>query len=131
MIEIWYTDLQGIERGPFAFEFTPAKESVDANRRMLEMTTTSWLSFRKHDGSTLLYFSHLMTYRGAIAKIEYGIDRNTPNKNFRFSAWNKPGVAPITANMKLYLKVPGSSRYATIQLTYKNGDKSEVIRIDR
>ncbi len=130
-IEIWYTDLQGIERGPFAFEFTPAKESVDANRRLLEMTTTSWLSFRKHNNSNLLYFSHLMAYRGAIEKIQYGLDTNTPNKNFKFSAWNKPGIAPITANMKLYLKVPRGTRYATIQLTYKNGDKSEVIRIDR
>lgn len=130
-IEIWYTDLQGIERGPFPFDFVPVKESVDANRRLLEMTTTSWLSFIKFNGSTLLYFSHLMTYRGVIEKIEYGVDKNTPDKNFRFPAWNKPGLAPITANMKLYLNVPQSASYATIQLTYKNGDKSEIYRIDR
>jgi len=95
------------------------------------MTTTSWVSFWDYDGSALLYFTHLLSYRGALLKIEYGLNRETPNKKFKFPMWKKPGLAPINANTKAYLKVPKSTRYASVRLTYKNGDKSDTVRFER
>ena len=131
-IQVWYTDLQGVQRGPFDFKFEKKKESDSGNRRILEMTTTSWVSFRDNNGSTLLYFTHLLSYRGALEKIEYGLNRGTPNKTFKFPVWKKSGIAPISAGMKMYLKVPKSTRYVTIRLSYKNGgSKSGIVRFDR
>ena len=129
-IELRYRDAGGTLRGPFAFAFEARKESADSNRRMLEATTTSWLSFRDYDGKRLLYFSHLMTYRGAIERIRYGLNSDQPNRTYRFPAWRKPGIAPVDASTPLYLTVPRSTRFATVQLTYKDGSESPVYRND-
>tara|TARA_R110001592_G_scaffold337300_1_gene623659 strand:- start:277280 stop:278908 length:1629 start_codon:yes stop_codon:yes gene_type:complete len=131
LIEIRYTDLAGAEQGPFEFDFEAKKASADSNRNMLEMTSTSWVSFRDYDRKVLLYFSHLMVYRGALSKIQYGVDREVPNKDFSFPNWNKTGLATIDANTKVYITVPRSTSYVTVQLTYKNGDKSPITRFDR
>jgi len=130
-IQIRYTDLSGAEQGPFEFAFAGKKESVDANRRLLEATSSSWLSFQEYDRKPLLYFSMLMTYRGALSKIEYGLNTATPNKVFRFPAWKKGGLAPIDAKTPTFIKVPSNTRYATVRLTYKGGDKSPIMRFDR
>ncbi|MCB1844076.1 MAG: hypothetical protein KDI09_14025, partial [Halioglobus sp.] len=68
-IEIRYRDANSVLQGPFAFPFKGRQQSADANRRILESTNTSWVSFRDYNGKRLLYFSHLMTYRGSIAEI--------------------------------------------------------------
>jgi len=130
-IEIRYVDLSGVEQGPFEFAFEASKESDDGNRRILEMTSTSWLSFRKYDGKVLLYFTHLLSYRGALSKIEYGVNRDTPNKAFDFPSWNKSGLAPIDGRAPVTITVPSRTSYVTARLTYKNGDKSPVTRFDR
>lgn len=131
VIEIRYTDLADAKQGPFEFTFEPKQESEDVGQRMLEMTETSWLSFRDYDGKALLYFTHLMVYRGSIEKIEYGLDRATPNKRFKFPAWNKSGIATIDAKTPSYIKVSRKTSYASLQLTYKNGEKSPIVRFDR
>lgn len=130
-IEVWYTDLQGVERGPYEFKFVAKAQSNDSNRRMLEMTSTSWVALQDNGGSTLLYFTHLLTYRGALTKIEYGLNRATPNKRFKFPAWRKSGVAPVDASMTMYVKVPKSTRYVTVRLSYKDGGKSDIVRFER
>jgi hypothetical protein len=130
-IEIRYLDANGNEQGPFEFAFTAQKESDDGNRRILEMTSTSWVSFRDYEGNTLLYFSHLLTYRGSLATITYGLDTDTPDQEFDFPAWDQPGFAQIDGSFPIYLAVPNNTRFATIQLTYKNGDKSAIVRFDR
>lgn len=129
-IEIRYRDANGVLQGPYDFDFKGKQESADANQRILESTTTSWVSFRDYDGKRLLYFTHLMSYRGSIKTIEYGLNTQTPNKRFRFPVWRKAGMAPIDAKTPMYKSVPRSTRYVTVQLTYKDGSKSAVQRFD-
>jgi len=129
-IEIRYRDVNGIVQGPYGFDFKGKQESSDANQRILESTTTSWVSFRDYDGKRLLYFTHLMSYRGSIKTIEYGLNSEKPNKRFRFPVWRKAGMAPIDANTPMYTSVPRSTRFVTVQLTYKDGSKSAVQRFD-
>ena len=129
-VEISYRDGSGELHGPYVFLFKARAESEDANRRILEATTTSWLGFRDYDGKRLLYFSHLMPYRGSIKTIRYGLNSSTPTKTFRFPAWRKGGIAPIDERTPMYKTVPRSTRFATVQLTYKDGSKSAVQRFD-
>ncbi|MDP5071951.1 MAG: hypothetical protein NWQ45_13720 [Congregibacter sp.] len=129
-IEIRYRDANGILQGPFTFDFQATQQSTDANQRILESTTTSWVSFRDYDRKRLLYFTHLMSYRGSIKKIEYGLNSDTPTKSFRFPVWRKAGMAPIDANTPMYIDVPRSTRYVTVQLTYKDDSKSLIQRFD-
>ncbi len=129
-LEIRYRDINGALQGPYSFEFKGKQQSEDANQRILESTTTSWVSFRDYEGKRLLYFTHLMSYRGSIKKIQYGLNSAQPNKNFRFKPWNKAGMAPIDAKTPMYITVPRSTRYVSVQLTYKSGEQSAVQRFD-
>lgn len=131
VIEIRYTDASEIERGPYEFVFTAQKESDDGNRRILEATSTSWLSFRDYDGSVLLYFTHLLSYRGALSKIEYGLNQESPNQTFDFPVWDKPGIAMLDGSFPMFLTVPENTTFATVRVTYKSDDSSPIIRFDR
>lgn len=129
-IELSYRDAAGELQGPYTFEFKGKQQSEDANQRILESTTTAWLSFRDYDGKRLLYFTHLMSYRGSIARIDYGLNREKPNKRYVFPAWTKAGMAPLDASTPMYIAVPRGTRYATVQLTYKSGEMSAIQRFD-
>ncbi len=94
-ISVKYTDRNGTERGPFQFDFEPNAESWINDIKILQITSTSWLSFRDFDDKLLLYFTSLMSYRGALEKITYGLDKETPDTDFPFPAWNQPGTALI------------------------------------
>jgi hypothetical protein len=39
-------------------------------------------------------------------------------------------MAPIDAKTPMYITVPRSTRYVTVQLNYKNGEQSAVQRFD-
>ncbi|CAN0579799.1 unnamed protein product, partial [Ectocarpus sp. 12 AP-2014] len=62
--------------------------------------------------------------------IRYGLNKSKPSKNYRFPAWRKGGIATIDEKVPLFIKVPRSTRYVTVQLTYKDGDKSAIQRFD-
>lgn len=130
-ISIKYTDRNGAERGPFHFSFEPLAESWKNDIQLLQMTTNNWVSFRDYDGKLLLYFTTLLSYRGAVEKIAYGLDKEHPDTDFPFPAWDKPGTALITAEVQPYLSIPQETQFVTLQLTYKNGEKSEIVRIER
>ena len=126
-----YRDLRDIWQGPFELTFDPADEAFASNKRMLEMTRTSWLSFRDYDGKVLLYFSALMSYRGAIAEIRYGLNADNPAQRFAFKPWNKPGVATITPDMVIHFEVPPNTTHAVVQLRYKDDSQSAVVKFVR
>ncbi|MGB0748902.1 MAG: caspase family protein, partial [Magnetospiraceae bacterium] len=66
-IFIKYTDLQGETHGPFEIRFNPFSAQIDGHKDiLLRLTRNSWISFREWEGETLVYFSHLLTYRGAL-----------------------------------------------------------------
>jgi hypothetical protein len=88
------------------------------------------VSFRDYDRKRLLYFTHLMSYRGSLKTIEYGLNSETPSESFRFPVWRKAGMAPIDASTPMYITVPRSTRYVTVQLTYKDDSKSVIQRFD-
>ncbi|MCH6255322.1 hemolysin XhlA family protein [Puniceicoccaceae bacterium K14] len=130
-IEISYTDAAGQKHGPYDFEYAAQKESNSSDIRILEMTKNSWGSFRDYDGKVFFYFSHLMAYRGTLSKIEYGANEETPNREFKFPAWNKAGIALIDETVPTHIIAPSSTQYITVQLTYKSGEKSTIARITR
>ena len=130
-LSIQYIDGSGSERGVFTFPFQPEPESWKNDIKTLQITSTSWLSFRDFDGKLLLYFTGLMSYRGAIEKITYGLDKELPDTDFPFPAWDNAGTATIDGDFLPLITVPKETTFATVQLTYKDGSESEVVRFDR
>jgi len=71
----------------------------------------------------------LMTYRGILKKIEYGLDTEVPNKEWKFPPYEKAGLAPFSPDVKMFLDVPNDTKFATVQLTFKDDTKSEIVRV--
>jgi hypothetical protein len=117
--------------GPFLADFDPQAESLSQGKMLLNQTRTAWLSFRDFDGKTLLYFSHLISYRGSLSEIKYGIDSDQPTESFPFPEYDKPGFAPTDSSTNTYIEIPSDTQYVTAQITFKNGDKSSVERFNR
>ena len=62
-------------------------------RKILDMTADSWLSFRDFNG-LLVYYTHLMSYRCAIREVRIGIDSAVPNKVLKLPACDPATPAP-------------------------------------
>jgi len=62
-----------------AVNFDPEAALIHDQRKILDMTATSWLSFRECNG-LLVYYTPLMSYRCAIREVRVGIDSAVPDR---------------------------------------------------
>jgi len=92
------------------------------------MTKGSWLSFRDYDGKVLLYFTHLMSYRPVIKEIHYSLNSEALDKEYKFKPSDKMFIA---GDDVVYMSVPADTQYAAVQVTYKDGTKSDVQKVMR
>ena len=132
-LKLWvkYMDRQGREMGPWDFVLDPGTEAARGDKDILEMTKTSWISFREFDGRTLIYFTHLMSWRGGISRIYYGLDKENPDREFKFPAHKGVGTADLTADVPVYMKVPSGVKFITVRLVYFDQTQSDVVRYTR
>jgi hypothetical protein len=127
-IEVKYTDKNGATNGPYTLKFSTASEELAQGKQILEMTKGSWLSFRDYDGKVLLYFTHLLSYRPVIKEIRYSLNSEALDQNFKFKPNDKMFIA---GDDVVYLSVPADTQYAAVQITYKDGMKSDVQKVMR
>ncbi len=66
-------------QGPFPIKFDPEAALIRDQRKILDVTATSWLSLREFNG-LLVYYTHLKSYRCAIREVRIGIDTAVPNQ---------------------------------------------------
>jgi TIR domain len=124
-IQIRAVDLAGNTVGPFPIAFDPAAELERGDRRTLEMTAGSWLSFREFNG-LLVYYTQLMTYRCAIREMRIGVDSTVPNKVVQLGDCDPKHPYEIPANAQPYLKLPPTTQMVSVELTYRDGSVSET-----
>jgi hypothetical protein len=129
-IQIEYTDAGNEMRGPYELQFDPDKALMVWQRRILDMTRNGWVSFRDFDGRVLVYFTQLLSNRCALSEVAYGVNSPATPSTFGVPECNPrdPFAVPDT---KIFIEVPRNSQYMTVQLTFKDGTKSEAVRIDR
>jgi hypothetical protein len=127
-IEVKYTDKNGATNGPYTLKFSTASEQLAQGKQILEMTKGSWLSFRDYDGKVLLYFTHLLSYRPVIQEIRYSINSDAVDQVYKFKPSDKMFIA---GDDVVYITVPANSQYAAVQITYKDGTKSDVQKVMR
>lgn len=129
--EIKYVNASGVEMGPYQVEFDPVLATMEQSKQTLRLTKQSWVSFRDWDGKTLLYFTHLLSHRGVLTEIRYGIDKEEPDQRFDFPTYDKPGMAAISNDVAIHITVPDPAQFVTVQLSFKDGTKSEITRFER
>ncbi|WFU13806.1 caspase family protein [Bradyrhizobium sp. CB3481] len=124
-IQVRYVDANGDLQGPFPIRFDPEAALIRDQRKILDMTATSWLSFREFNG-LLVYYTHLMSYRCAIREVRVGIDSAVPDKVLKMPPCDPrdPSVIPHDANP--YLKLAPQTRSVSVELTYRDGSVSEI-----
>jgi hypothetical protein len=129
-IQVKYTDVGNEMRGPYALEFDPEKALFESQKKIIALTKNGWVSFRDYDGKLLVYFTHLLSTRCALREVTYGVNSESTPSVFEVPECNAkdPFSVPDT---KIFIEVPKNSRYLTVQLTFKDGTKSEAIRFDR
>ena len=130
-VEVKYIDRTGAERGPFKFDFKPKVSQLRNEISILEMLRTTWISYRDYDGKLLVYFTTLMSYRGALTRIEFGIDKDVPDQEWGFPEWDKPGGALITKDVPTFRAIPKTTRFITVRLNFKDGTRTDVVKYPR
>src|SRR6266404_1568419 len=124
-IQVRYVDTSGELQGPFPIRFDPEAALIRDQRKILDMTATSWLSFREFNG-LLVYYTHLMSYRCAIREARIGIDTAVPDKVLKMPPCDPRDPRVIPHEAQPYLKLAPSNQFVSVELTYRDGSISEI-----
>lgn len=124
-IQVRYVDTSGELQGPFPIKFDPEAALIRDQRKILDMTATSWLSFREFNG-LLVYYTHLMSYRCAIREVRVGIDSAVPDKVLKMPPCDVRDPSVIPHDAQLYLKLAPATKSVSVELTYRDGSVSEI-----
>ncbi|WP_456640188.1 caspase family protein [Bradyrhizobium sp. USDA 10063] len=124
-IQVRYVDASGEMQGPFPIRFDPEAALIRDQRKILDMTATSWLSFREFNG-LLVYYTHLMSYRCAIREVRVGIDSAVPDKVLKMPPCDPRDPSVIPHEAQPYLKLAPQTRSVSVELTYRDGSVSEI-----
>ena len=128
--EIKYVDPRGRELGPYLLAFEPTSAREANMLKMVQLTKLSWAHLRRYDGRLLIYFTSLLMHREVLRAIHYGIDSDEPD-----TAWPLPGPGEkdpshLPEGVMPYGELPLNTKFVTVQVTFKDGTKSDVVRYD-
>jgi hypothetical protein len=124
-IQLRYVDASGELQGPFPIRFDPEAALIRDQRKILDMTATSWLAFREFNG-LLVYYTHLMSYRCAIREVRVGIDSAVPDKVLKMPPCDPRDPSAIPHDSQPYLKLAPATKSVSVELTYRDGSISEI-----
>jgi hypothetical protein len=124
-LQVRYVDTSGEMQGPFPIKFDPEAALIHDQRKILDMTATSWLSFREFNG-LLVYYTQLMSYRCAIREARVGIDTAVPDKVLKMPPCDVRDPSVIPSDAVPYLKLPPATKSVSVELTYRDGSVSEI-----
>ncbi len=124
-IQLRYVDTNGELQGPFPIRFDPEAALIRDQRKILDLTATSWLSFREFNG-LLVYYSQLMSFRCAIREARIGIDSAVPDKVLKMPPCDARDPSAIPHDAQPYLKLAPTTKSVSVELTYRDGSVSEI-----
>src|ERR1700686_5020526 len=124
-IQVRYVDASGDLQGPFPIRFDPEAALIRDQRKILDMTATSWLSFREFNG-LLVYYAHLMSYLCAIREGRVGIDSAVPDRVLKMPPCDMRDPSVIPHDAPPYLKLAPPTQFVSVELTYRDGSVSEI-----
>jgi hypothetical protein len=114
--------------GPWDFTLDPGIETARGDKSIMEMTKPAWISLRDFNGETLLYFTQMMSWRGGISRIFYGLDKEQPDTELKFPPHQGIGTASISEDVPTYIKIPFKVKFVTVRVVYFDQTESEVVR---
>lgn len=95
-------------------------------KQILDLTKTSWVSFRDWNGQQLIYFTHLESWRCGIDFVFYGLNGGTLDQMWELDACD-PANPNAVLKEKPYIELPlGSTQSISVQLIFPDGSKSAI-----
>ena len=117
-LHIRYRDSNDIEQGPYILEFEPRGALIRSQRDILERFSSSWVVFGgEHVQASLLYFTHLLSYRCAISKAIIGFGDGALDRELPIPPCNMNDPHSIGDGIKVYLTIPRDLQNVRVQLT--------------
>ncbi|MDJ0921445.1 MAG: caspase domain-containing protein [Henriciella sp.] len=134
-IEIKYLDSNGIEQGPYSFPFDPEPVLYEAAKSGISGSEHQWIvyQYQEADDDDPAYVSVIFPasyYPCALEKVMYAIDSDLPDTELSLSVCEplKPNHVDAETVMANWLQIPPETGYLSLQVTYKDGEVSEVKR---
>jgi hypothetical protein len=120
-----FTDLEAVSF--FAFPVASYAQMVDAAqiRPILAATKNNWVALREWNGRDLVYFTHLLTWRCGLTKIQYSINSTAVDQNWAFIPCDETSSTPMALppGQKIYGSFKlNSIQTLTVKITYDDGD---------
>ena len=107
-----------------------AQGLVGQEPKLLDLTRGSWAYFRDYNGRQLIYFTHLEVYRCGIARVQYSLNNDSLDKEWKLQPCDPKKPNEITTD-KVYISLPlKTANSIAVRLTFKNGSQSPVVRIN-
>lgn len=125
-IALRYRDANGIESAVSTLAFDPRAALVRGQRDILERFSQSWLAFGQGHNAQFLYFTHLVSYRCAIEKVEIGYNGATPSEKLPMPPCDEANPHAVPASALPYLRIRPDVESATARITFVGGETSEV-----
>lgn len=117
--------VSGVAAGPAAAQGLAGQEP-----KILGLTKGSWAYFRDYNGRQLIYFTHLEAYRCGISQMRYSLNSAALDREWKLQPCDPKAPHNITTD-KPYIALPlGTASSIAVQLTFNDGSKSHVVRID-
>ncbi|WP_019402409.1 MULTISPECIES: adenylate/guanylate cyclase domain-containing protein [unclassified Chelatococcus] len=124
-VYVMYDDAAGRPVGPFVIDFDPHAALVAGQRDALRQAPGAWIAFRA-DGPTLVYYTHLVSYRCALQRAVMGIDGGPLETVLPLPPCDESNPYAVPANVRPYLIVPDDTRTVSVQLVFADGSRSQV-----
>ncbi|MDB9741681.1 hypothetical protein OAB00_02380 [Akkermansiaceae bacterium] len=102
--------------------------------KLINENPQNWCWFRSFDSRLLLYFTSIVKCRGVIEEISYSLDSDTLDQDFALHPYEGISSAPLSDQegndiQEILKEVPNDTKFVSIQLTFKDGTKSDIVKI--
>ncbi len=126
VLHVQYKDTKDRMNGPYALPFETTAAMLASVKPILKTLEQSWVQFS--GGNT--FFTSLLSYRQALKEIRYSFDAETPAQQLDFTPWEGTSVPDFGDYTKpMFIPKPAGAKFITLQITYRDGEKSNIVKI--
>lgn len=110
------------------FATTAQPQLLGQEKKILEMTSSNWVSFRDFNGQQLIYFTHLEVYRCGISEVRYSLNTDRLDREWKLADCDPKKPHALPEDYLPYLTLPlGTAQSIVVQLTFIDGTKSNTV----
>lgn len=132
-VEVEALDFAGVTVGAYTLFLDPQEEDLRFHKKILAQTANVWVELddREEWQESILYFTHLVSYKQALREVRYSLDSCALDRRFPLPPpVPGAGLGEIGGDDKLYEQVPKTVGFACVQLVYRDGEVTEPRRFE-